>query len=231
MSQRWLRASVAVLGLAGGVALTGGGLAVAATSPVHRIATVKPANFGLYDLTWYGTPFGKPTVYLADQSGIEAIDAKTFTDEGTFGQGLFVSFGHGAAACGPIGGGGPDGLLSLTVGGSNQVWAGDGNSSVRVFTLTSPGSGSLAADISTGGTCRADELSYDPAQHLVLITNPSETQNYVSLISVHADPTKDQVVAKIGYPHAVGGLEQSVYDPNDGNFYLNVVQSSPASDQ
>ncbi|HXQ61101.1 MAG TPA: hypothetical protein VN796_02135, partial [Acidimicrobiales bacterium] len=47
----------------------------------------------------------------------------------------------------------------------------------------------------------------------------------------HADPTKDQVVAKIGYPHAVGGLEQSVYDPNDGNFYLNVVQSSPASDQ
>lgn len=231
MHHRWLRATAAVFVLTGGAALTGGGLAGAATAPVHRIATVKPANFGLYDLTWYGTPFGKPTVYLADQSGIEAIDAKTFTDEGTFGQGLFVPFGSGAAACGPIGGIGPDGLLSLTVGGSNQLWAGDGHSSVRVFTLTSPGSGSPAADISTGGTCRADELSYDPARHLVLITNPSEPQNYVSLISVHADPTKDKVVAKISYPNAVGGLEQSVYDPNDGNFYLNVVQSSPASDQ
>ncbi len=189
-------------------------------SGLTKVATVKPANFGLYDLTWYGSAFGKPTVYLSNQGGIDAINAKTDTYLGSFGQNLFVPLGSGAAACGVIGGIGPDGILSLTVGTSNQVWAGDGNS-----TLSAPGVGKLAAAISTGGQCRADEFSYDPVQHLVLISNPSEASNFVSFITVHANPEMDTVVGKIAYPNATGGLEQSVYDPNDGNFYLAVVQS------
>jgi len=210
---------------------TGGAIFAAAVSGVTvrpgltKVATVKPANFGLYDLTWYGSVFGKPTVYLSDQSGIVAINAKTDTYLGSIGQHLFVPLGGGAAACGLIGGIGPDGILSLAVGPSNQVWVGDGNSTVKVFTLSEPGVGQLAAAINTGGQCRADEFSYDPVQHLVLIANPSETSNFVSFITVHANPKMDTVVGKIAYPNATGGLEQSVYNPNDGDFYLNVVQS------
>jgi hypothetical protein len=97
---------------------------------------------------------------------------------------------------------------------------------VNVFTLKSPGDGTLAASVSTGGTCRAGEFSYDPAQHLVLIANPAEQSNFVSFISVNANPTKDTVVGRISYPNAAGGLEQSVYDPSSGEFYLNVVQTT-----
>jgi DNA-binding beta-propeller fold protein YncE len=196
---------------------------------VAKVATVKVANLGLFDLTWYGTPFGKPTVYLSDQAGIEVFNAKTNAYLGSFGRSDFIPFGAGAPACGVIGGTGPNGILTLTIGGSNQVWAGNGNSTVNVFTLSAPGSGTLAASISTRGQCRADEFSYDPAQHLLLITNPSETANYASFISVHANPKLDKVVGQIAYPNAVGGLEQSVYDPANGDFYLNVVQTGSAN--
>jgi hypothetical protein len=197
---------------------------------ISRIATLTPTPFGLFDITWPGTPFGKPTVFVADQSGIEAVNARTDALIGTFGSTDFVSFGHGATACGLIGGSGPNGVLSLTVGSSNQVWAGNGNSTVNVFTLSSPGSGTLAATIDTGGMCRADELAYDPVNREVLVANPTETVNYVSFISVNAQASLDKVVAKIAYPSAQGGLEQSVYDPGSGDFFLNVVQSGSNPD-
>jgi hypothetical protein len=205
-------------------------VAATASSSLTRVATVKPPNFGLFDLTWYGSPFGKPTVYLSDQPGVEAFNATSGAYLGTLGLNLFAPLSGGPADCGTQGGGaGPDGVLSLTVDGSNQVWAGNGNSTVKVFTLTSPSSGALGMTISTGGQCRADELSYDPIQHLVLIGNSTEpTANFASLISVNANPKMDKVVGKIAYPGATAGLEQSLYDPTNGEFYLNVVQTNPA---
>ncbi|MGH9008034.1 MAG: YncE family protein [Acidimicrobiales bacterium] len=218
---------VALMGLGAGSI---GSIPADAAAGLARIATITPTPFGLFDLTWAGTPFGKPTVFVADQSGIEAVNPRTDALIGTFGSTDFVPFGHGAAACGVIGGSGPNGVLSLTVGSSNQVWAWNGNSTVNVFTLSSPGSGTLAATVSTGGMCRADELSYDPANRVVLLANPTETVNYVSFISVNAQASRDKVVAKIVYPAAQGGLEQSVYDPSSGDFFLNVVQSGSNPD-
>ena len=63
-------------------------------------------------------------------------------------------------------------------GGVRQLWAGNGVdaaspvSTVKVFDLAGPGSGTLAATVSTGGSCRADELAYDPAE----LTDPADPQ-------------------------------------------------------
>ncbi|HEY2564917.1 MAG TPA: hypothetical protein VGI44_14475 [Acidimicrobiales bacterium] len=194
----------------------------ATTTSLAPITTVMPPNFGLPDIVFYGTPFGKPTVYVAE-GVIDAVNAKTDALIGSFGQGDLQS--STVPSCGALGGRGPDGVLSLTVGGSNQVFVGNGNSTLQEYTLSSPGSGKLAKTIDTGGQCRADEMAYDPVDHLILIANPGESTPFATFVSVHSNPSKDQVVGKISFPGAVG-LEQSVYDPKTGRFYLNVPQTT-----
>ena len=211
---------------------------------LRQVATVTypapekaPASF---DISWVDP--ATQTYYLADHTnnGVDAVNAASDTFESVIGAGDFTGTGTTAtaaqqAACGLHGTGGPNGVLSLEVEGVRQLWAGNGVdaaapvSAVKVFDLAAPGSGTLAATISTGGRCRADELSYDPADHLVLIANDLDTPAYVSLISVHRDPSQDKVVKTITFPDAIDGIEQSAYDPGTGMFYVNIPQVPTAS--
>jgi hypothetical protein len=201
------------------------------------------ANPASFDISWVD-----PTTqafYLADKTndGIDAIDGSTDTFGSVIGAGAFVGTNTGSnvtspaqiAACSARGTGGPNGVLSLNVDGVNQLWAADGVSAahpvsnVKVFTLSTPTSGTLAATIPTGvaangttGTCRADEMAYSPEHHLFLIANDLDSPPYVSLISVNANPALDAVVAQIKFPNAVNGIEQPVWDPETGEFYINI---------
>jgi hypothetical protein len=125
-------------------------------------------------------------------------------------------------------------VLSLSVGGSSQVWATDGVtaanpvSSVKVFTLSSPTAGTLAATIPTGnasfgttGTCRSDEVAFDPTDDLFIVANNADSPPYVSLITVNANPALDQVVAQIKFAGATS-VEQSVFDAETDLFYVNI---------
>jgi hypothetical protein len=65
----------------------------------------------------------------------------------------------------------------------------------------------------------------------VLITNPHDTPPFVSLLSTSGG-TADTVVKKISFPDAApgfspfgSGLEQSVYDPATGLFYMQLQQT------
>jgi hypothetical protein len=219
---------------------SGRGLPSATGQPVLRqVAKVSypapemaPASF---DISWVDQ--ATQTYYLSDHTndGVDAINAATDTFESVIGAGDFTGNGTTAtaaqdAACGSHGTGGPNGELSLEVGGVRQLWAGNGVdaatpvSAVKVFDLATPGSGTLAATISTGGKCRADELSYDPVDHLVLIANDLDNPAYVSLISVHRDPSQDKVVKTITFSDAIDGIEQSAYDAGNGMFYVNIPQ-------
>jgi hypothetical protein len=217
----------------------GEGPGTAGQSVLRQVATVSyPATAKKstsFDLSWVDP--ATQTYYLADRTnnGVDVVDAARDTFKSIIGAGDFTGSGATAttaqvAACGTTGTVGPDGVLSLDVGGVRQLWAGNGVdaaspvSTVKVFDLSAPDSGTLAATVSTGGSCRADELAYDPADHLVVIANDADSPPFISFISVHRDPAQDTVVKRITFPNAIDGIEQSAYDPSTGMFYVNIPQ-------
>jgi DNA-binding beta-propeller fold protein YncE len=106
--------------------------------------------------------------------------------------------------------------------GANELWVGDSKSNVEVIDLASR---LIVAAIPTGGTGRADELAYDPRDHIVLIANDQDTPPFVTFIST----TTRMVLGTLSYPQAVfgtppenHGLEQPVWNPKTRRFYLSV---------
>ena len=130
---------------------------------------------------------------------------------------------------------GPDGLVIVN---HTEIWAGDGNSTVKVINIASR---QITDIIPTGGTARADEGSFDPADQVVLIANDAETPfPFISLIStvpnsdgspkllgqITFDGSKS-VTAQgipITLPAATNGIEASQYDRQSGLFFVNLPQ-------
>jgi hypothetical protein len=210
-----------------------------AAVPIHQTATARlaapstqPTSF---DISWVDPQTG--TYYLSDRTnnGVDAHRAAAHSSEEVVGRGAFAGTGVAAtpsqkSTCGPLGVQGPNGNVVVHTGGVTQLWASDGvtasspSSSMKIFNLTSPTSGKLAATVSTGGVCRADELSYDARDRVMMVANDLDSPPYVSFISVNRDPTKDRVLGTLKFPHAIDGLEQSVWDPSTNRFYINVPQ-------
>src|SRR5439155_8891681 len=81
--------------------------------------------------------------------------------------------------------------------GTKELWVGDANSFVEVIDLRTR---SIVADISTGGTGRADELAYDPLHHIILVANDRDATPFLTFIA-----TKTRtVLGTLSYPQAAG---------------------------
>jgi hypothetical protein len=136
---------------------------------------------------------------------------------------------------------GPDGVLIVN---HTEVWVGDGKSKTWVLHLQT---GKVIATIDTGlngaqDDTRADELCYDPNDHIILIANDASTPDpFVTFISSTSHTVLGQIVMdglsspgpqKHG-PKATAGIEQCQWSPRTGKFYLNlpvaVVGSPPTS--
>jgi DNA-binding beta-propeller fold protein YncE len=164
-----------------------------------------------YDISWVDP--GTHRYYLADRTGngIDVIDTTTNRFLYRMSQGQFVGF------TGKTDTSGPDGIL--VIADQQVAWVGDGKSRVKAINTRS---GLVLATISTGTTNnRADELSYDPVDHLVLVANNADDPPFVTFIST----TDRRVVGKIVYTDATDGIEQSVYEPKSGMFYLSVPET------
>jgi hypothetical protein len=77
----------------------------------------------------------------------------------------------------------------------------------------------IIATISTGGQRRADELTLDPRDGLILVGNNSDKPSFVTLISTKPGHA---VVAKIVMPDATDGIDQPTWLPETGLFYASV---------
>jgi DNA-binding beta-propeller fold protein YncE len=139
---------------------------------------------------------------------------------------------------------GPNGVLTVTQPGNpnNQnshgapmVWAGDGPhgtdcatnaadcSTVKIFDFAT---GNLVNVVNTGGQARADELCYDPRDHLVMIANDADNPPFVTFISTEGN---NKILGKISIPESNGGIEQCQWNPRNGMIYLNIPSTTDDS--
>src|SRR5256712_7135366 len=176
----------------------------------HQIAliTVPGSPLTSFDISFVER--SSQTYYLADRSNkaIDIFDAASNTYETRVSG--FVGFtGNNDTS-------GPDGVV--VVHDRDELWAGDGNSTVKVIDLRT---NTIVKSISTGGTARADELAYDQKDKLILIANDAGTPPFATLIDGKSRP----VAAKNPFDDATNGVEQPVWDPQTQLFYMSVPQT------
>ena len=179
------------------------------------------------DIAWVDP--GTRRFYLSDRSnfGIDIVDA----EKDVFVGRVTGFVGPNSMTPPPPNGQGPNGVL---VTPNKKVWAGDGNSMVRVADVDprSPNYLKIIQSISTaieecGSHCdRADEIAYDPADHIIVVANNqpttpappfTRTSPYATFIS--ADTYK--VLGHIAFPGATG-LEQPTWIPELHRFTISV---------
>lgn len=171
-------------------------------------AILVPGNPIRFDISWVDQ--ARARYYLAE-AGNAAVDVFDAENDVFIGR---ISGFHGVPPaddpCGRIEGMGPNGVV---VTPDNHLWADDAHGTVKVFDLSSAkppfGDVSPVATITTGAMCRADELGFDPKDHVIVVGNPEEHPPFATIISSDAPY---EVLGKIPFPDA-SGLEQPLWDP------------------
>lgn len=184
-----------------------------------KIATIPvPGNLaGGFDISWVDS--ANQRYYLADRGGkgagrIDVIDTRTntflYSIPQTKGEVGFVG------VVGP-GRSGPNGVVAVP--SINQLFVGDGDSTVKVVDLTAK---AVIAVIPTGGKFRADELAYDPLDHIIMIANPNDSPPFLTFISTDTLA----VLGTLQYPADQVGLEQPVWNGQLKKFMISVPMSA-----
>ena len=195
----------------------------------QQIATIPlPGGLSSFDISWVDAANGR--FYLADRTAVKGGGRIDVID--TQAMQLLYTIPTTAAEIGFAGPqtavtpgctiSGPNGVVAIPQ--LNQLYVGDGDSTVKVVDLAAK---AIVAIIPTGGKCRADELGYDPLDHIIMIANPNDTPPFVTFISTDTQ----QVVGKYVYQGRVGGLEQPVWNRLTKRFQMTVpaTASSPGS--
>jgi DNA-binding beta-propeller fold protein YncE len=149
---------------------------------------------------------------LADRSN-HGVDLFNAEDDSFLGRaGGFA----GSPATGGFAGAGPNGLVAV---GPRQIWAGDGDSTVKIIDT---GSQKVIETIRTGGSHRVDELAYDPQDHLVVTANNADEPPFLTFIATTTGDHK--LTGRLVLPQASDGLEQPVWDPASDLVYVSVPE-------
>jgi len=107
---------------------------------------------------------------------------------------------------------GPDGVIIIH---HSEVWAGDGNSTVKVLDINT---GALTHTISTGGTMRADEECFDEVDNLLMVANNADSPPFGTIISASTYTVK----SKTTFTWSTNGAEQCSWSPRTGKFYITI---------
>src|SRR5438105_9278291 len=132
-----------------------------------------------FDISWVDPVLNK--YFLADRSH-KAIDV---VDPATLSITQFVNPGYAGVNPGGNDFSGPDGVL--TANNHTELWVGDSPGKIWVLD-SSTGAiktlpGGATNPISVGGTTRADEVCFDPVDHLLMVQSPGESPPFVTFIS------------------------------------------------
>jgi hypothetical protein len=206
------------------------------TKCIAAIALPKPLQG--YDISWVNPQ--RAEYYLADRSNaaIDIIDTEHLRFKQSLGQGLFrgvVFTANGTAADNAHSG--PNGVVTR----GRWVYAGDGDSTLKVFDLDSPAAAALKANVSTGGTTRLDEMALTNDGRFLLAANNAEDPPFATLFRVNGDDARNSVgpgsivqktmIDGTMVPKGFGlSIEQPTWDPKTRRFYTSVpiIASNPA---
>jgi len=188
------------------------------TFVLKQTITITGAVLHSFDISWVDPDVH--SYFLADRSNkaVDVIDTVS-KNQSKLAAGAFVGFtGNNDTS-------GPNGVLTIRNHGTTEVWAGDGDSTVKVIDFKT---GNVTHTISTKGLERADELCFDPQQRLIVIANDAEADvtghaPFISFIPVDG-PNAYKVVKQIPFPQATNGIEQCQWNPRNGLIYLNLPE-------
>lgn len=129
---------------------------------------------------------------------------------------------------------GPDGVTSH----GRWVYAGDGDSTLKVFDLDAPPAAALKQVIPTGGQTRVDEMALSSNGKLLLAANNAEDPPFATLFTANgnADKSSVSIISRITVNNAIMpagfglSIEQPTWDPGTKRFYtsLPVTANNPA---
>src|SRR5437016_12590547 len=175
-----------------------------------------------YDISWVNQH--RAEYYLADRSNaaMDIIDTRTLRFERSLGGFVGVKL-NGAGTAGNNESSGPDGVVTH----GRWLYAGDGDSTLKVFDLDGPDA--LAqAPLFTGGTTRVDEMALTTDGELLLTVNNAEDPPYANLFAANGDRNHSSVreitkitISATAFP-GTPGIEQPTWDPKTKRFYVSV---------
>jgi hypothetical protein len=179
-----------------------------------------------FDISWVNPD--RAEYYLGDRSnaGVDIIDTKDNAFERTIPGFVGIKLlGTGAVDNNHSG---PDGVTSH----GRWLYAGDGDSTLKVIDLNAPTASAIKQSISTGGTTRVDEMALTPDGKLLLVANNAEDPPFATLFIANGDASTSAVsiITKISVdstiiPTGLGlSLEQPTWEPKTARFYVSIPQ-------
>src|SRR5690349_1555063 len=133
-----------------------------------------------FDISWVNPH--RAEYYLGDRSnsGIDIIDTRSLTFKRTIGGFVGVVLKNGAVDNNHSG---PDGVTSH----GRWLYAGDGNSTLKVIDLDAPKGSEIKDSIPTGGTTRVDEMALTSDGELLIAANNAEDPPFATLFRANGD--------------------------------------------
>jgi hypothetical protein len=172
--------------------------------------------------------------YFADRSNaaVQVIDIETLTWKRSLGGFVGIKLNGSGAVNNNISG--PDGVTSH----GRWVYAGDGDSTLKVFDLQAPPAQALKQVVPTGGSTRVDEMALTSDGKLLLAANNAEDPPFATLFQANGNKGKSDVdfISRITVDSAIIptgfglSLEQPSWDPGTERFYnsIPVIANNPS---
>ena len=175
-----------------------------------------------YDISWVNPD--RAEYYLADRSnaGIDIIDTRSNSFRRRLGGFVGVVLNGNGTVNNNLSG--PDGVVTH----GRWLYAGDGDSTLKVFDLNGPGT--VAQSVPTGGSTRVDEMALTTDGRLLLAANNAEDPPFATLFRANGDSASSNasIITKVSISAAIvpagAGLsmEQPAWEPRTERFYVSV---------
>jgi len=226
-------ASLATIGAALAGPCTGPGAPTTTQTECLTAVQIPGHPLRSFDISWVDP--GRAEYYLGDRSnaGIDVIDTKNNTFRRTIGGFVgIVLNGSGGVNNSKSG---PDGVTSH----GRWLYAGDGDSTLKVIDLNAPNATAIKQTISTGGATRLDEMALTADGKLLLAANNAEDPPFATLFKANGDAPTSAVsiimmkmtINSAILPSGVGlSIEQPTWEPETARFYTSIpiIANNPA---